>query len=415
MILNTLSKNTVDRTIFSSGLMPAEAAKRFIQMIFQSTPLLQSIRTLPMATDKQVLAGILENKGQSRFVGVNNTGNQGQIDVEDQSGYRRAMNAYSFELDTKELSLSRTVSNKVLQDNIEGLTLGDIIAKNLSEMLRVDIEDSAINSKRVDPTQTITATASTNSGAGTTMPVGAVQPVGFPVNGSNGHGFLKVTKLGVTELITYGKLALNAGVWEFQNCVRNVTDPDGFIVSAPVSIAIGDVITWYRHSLLGLMNGWIELFTNPQALTSNIVDGSVINAGAISFSHFQTMLTALPKKYRVPELVFIMNLAQADKFRTWLLANHSVAFAQAIINDANYLPTLGHKMICPVDFPSDKILLTNPKNLILGIHENIKMRKVTAETDTYLADTDQTYWNLRMRLGYAIERPDAGVLLTGLV
>lgn len=414
-ILNTLSKNTVDRTTFSSGLMPVEASKKFIQMIFESTPLLQAIRTIPMSRDKQILAGILENKGQSRFVGVNNTGNQGLIDTEDQSAYRRSMNAYSFELDTKELSLSRTISNKVLTDNIEGLSLGEIIAKNLSEMLRVDIEDSAINSKLIDPNQNITATASTNSGSGTTIPVGAVQPVGFPVDGSNGHGFLKITKAGVTELITYTKLALNTGVWEFQGCTRNVVDPDGFITSAPVSIATSDTLTWYRHSLHGLMNGWIELFTNPQALTSNIVDGSVINTGHVSFDHLQKMLTVLPKKYRTQDLVYIMSMSQLDAYRTWLMTNHSLAFGQQIIGDSSFAPTLGHKVITPVDFPNDKILLTNPKNLILGIYQDIKMRKITAETDTKLADIDSTYWNLRMRLGYGVEKADGGVLLTGLV
>ncbi len=416
MLQNTISKASVDRVSFSNGLMPAAAAERFIQMIFESTPLLKAIRTIPMKAEKLTLAGILENKGQSRFVGVNSTGDQASIDSEDQSSYRHGLSTYSFTLETEELALSRTVSNKVLEDSVESQNLGNTIAKNLSEMIRVDIEDAALNSKLVDSTQSISATLSNAPGAaGTTFQVGASQPAWFPVDGSNGHGYLRIDKSGDIELAEFSDLVDNAGNWEFQGVTRAVADEDGQITSTAITLAIGDTVTWHRHHLKGLLNGFVELFENPLVLNSNIVDGSAINGGSVSYSHFNTMIQSMLKKYRSPENVFLMSYSQFDNYRQWLLTNHSQAVGLNIISDGTFAPIEGHKVITPIDFPDDKIILTNLKNLILGIWKNIKMRKITADTDVSLADTDETYWNLRMRLGFGIERPDAGVLCTELV
>ena len=417
MEINTLEKDSVNRTNFQNGLMPEKTAEGFIKMIFESTPLLKACRTKILKAEKETLAGILEQKGQTRIVGVNNTGSQGVKDSEDQSAYRRTMSGYKFTLDTHEYSLSRTLSNKVLSDNIESKLLGSQIASNLANMVRVDLEDSAINSRDVDPSQSITATLSNAPAtAGTTFQVGASQPAGFPVDGSKGWGYLRIDKGGDIELCSYTALVDNAGTWEFQGVTRTVTDEDGALTSTNINLAISDTITWYRHHLRGVDDGWIRIFESPHSgmQTSNKVDGALINSGNISFLHFNDMLKALPKKYRSQDIVYIMSSDQLMKYRDWLLTNHSQPFAQQIIGDSSFAPTLGKNVITPDDWRDDIILLTPVKNLIFGIWQNINMRKVTADTDSKLADTDETYWNLRLRAGFTVERTDAGVLCTGL-
>lgn len=396
-MINTLEKS-VNKTNFANGIMPKASAERFIQMIFDSSPLLKGCRTITMKGETQTLAGILESKRQTRIVDTEN---------QDQSAFRRGMSAYSFDILTKEFSLSRTVSNKVLKDNIEGGNLGLTVAKNLASMFREDLEDSAINS--VSPTGTLAGTISgAHSAVVTTIDIGA-DPValGFPAL-SGDIGYLAVNDgAGNIELISYTGITGNT----FTGCVRGLADPDLAITTPASAYVGGETLTWQAHHLLGKMNGWVELIKNPLALSSVSIDGSVINAGAVSYDHFSTMRKNLPKKYRSSENVFLMGSDQLENYRNWLVANHSQTFAGNVITDENFAPI---KAITPEQWPEDLIILTNPKNLVLGVWDQVKMRKITADTDSKLADTDETYWNLRLRAGYGIERADACVILDGL-
>ena len=414
MQINTISKASVNRTTLSDGLMPTASAERFIQMIFDSTPLLKAIRTKVMKAEKETLAGWLESKSQTRIVGVNNSGNQGAIDSEDQSAYRRTMSDYKFTLNTYEYSLSRTVSNKVLTDNIEGQSFGSQIASNLANMVRVDLEDVAINGYDVDPTGSLSETINgAHTDSVTTIDIGTdVATAGFP-SATDGKGYLAINDgSNNIELVTYTGTSGDT----FTGCTRGVADPDLGITTPASAYSGGEALTWQRHHLLGRDDGFIRIFESPHTgmQGSNTVDGSAINSGAISFNHFNEVRKALPKKYRGKELIYLMGGDQFEKYRSWLITNGSTITQDKVMGDPTYYLSNGQTIMTPMDFPESKMLLTTPKNLIFGIYNAIKMRKVTAETDSTLADTDETYYNLRLRAGYTVERTDAGVLCTGL-
>ncbi len=417
---NNLSKS-VGRDEIASILTPEQLSKKLIENVFDSTPLLKACRTVTMPSNPYHLGGLIYPKGKTRTVGVN-MGNvsQGKRDTEDQSKYRRSVTSYNVSLKANEFYIGIPITQQSLSENIAGKKLGQRVKDGIVKGLTGDIETAAINSQVVDtdPASPINATLDNSPGvAGATFQVGATQPAGFPVNGSGGCGYLRIEKGGLWELCTYEALVNNGGQWEFQNVIRNVEDDDLCQNGANIDLAVADSIFWWSHHLTGSSNGWLYQIQNPVAgVPSNaILDGSEMDSGKINYMHFSHMMRALPKKYRNLNLSWIMADGQFQNYRDWLLNTHSEATATKIMDEYNYAPALGKNIICPLDWPDETIVLTDPKNLIVGIRDNMRVNVITNKTDASLEETGLAMLiTVRGEWGFSLERSDALIMLTNL-
>jgi hypothetical protein len=416
-------------TLRSGGLLQPTQSKQFIQWIFDTTPLLQACRNLTMPTKEYIIHGLLMPSRQARKVGINTDGyfgasTQGQMDSEDQGAFARTHSTYTINLSAKELSLPRIISEKVLQQNIEGQAYANTLAQLFAQQLAIDIEDMCINGEIVDPVPgTVAATVTADSAIGAVRVLtGAVNPttLGFPANSD--AGYLYYINGGVVTLMHYSSITDTSGAgtaWGFDisNRTAVVNEDTGIAtVDQLIDVSVQPTIRWYKHHLLGAENGWLWRLKNTSGGVPavNLVDGSTINGGDIHEETFASILHALPKKYKSDtfrsRLRWIMNSDQAEAWRVRLM-NRNTAMGDAAITGSIPSP-LGIPVLPVAAFPETKIVLTDPANFILGIFQDINIR--TTDVGRSAIMKNERYYISRTDVATQVERADAAVLCEGL-
>jgi HK97 family phage major capsid protein len=140
--------------------------------------------------------------------------------------------------------------------------------------------------------------------------------------------------------------------------------------------------------------------------TSNVVNHA---SDTVNASLFRKMLKALPEQYKnlKPQMKFLTSSDIEIDYRS-TVANRQTALGDAILTGAAPVSVMGVPLVGDGVIPSDKALLTIPKNLIFGIWRNLRIE--------FEKDIRQRcyYFVITARVGTAIEEEDMVVKATNI-
>lgn len=158
------------------------------------------------------------------------------------------------------------------------------------------------------------------------------------------------------------------------------------------------------YDFLKINDGWIKQLSNG----SHVYDAS--SETEMSLDLFYNTLALLPNKYNNGKLRWLMSPRRAQEWELFLL--NKVIGAGGAVPDALYnspakIPTVE----CP-SLSDDKILLTDPKNLIVVNTYDMKVRKTTEGKEAIMQD--KRFYVCHLDYDPIIEELDAAAIITGL-
>lgn len=160
---------------------------------------------------------------------------------------------------------------------------------------------------------------------------------------------------------------------------------------------------------LNLDDGWIKLISQDHAVVpaSNKYDHA---SATIDKSVFSELIKKMPTKYRKKEgLYWIMSPDQYENYLDYL-AGRGTALGDNIITGAfpatKGVSPRGIPVVTPFGWPDDKVVLTDPKNLIAVVQRAINVRS-TQVSDEVIDKDLFAKWNLTSRFDFCIEEGNA--------
>lgn len=158
------------------------------------------------------------------------------------------------------------------------------------------------------------------------------------------------------------------------------------------------------YDFLKINNGWIKQIEEG----GHVYDAT--DAGGMSIEMFYKALGELPNKYNNGKLRWIMSPRRAQEWEMYLL--NQVITAGGSVPDSLYeSPAKIPALIC-ANMPDDKIVLTDPKNLIVVNTYNMQIRKTNEGKEAVLKD--MTYYVIHLDFDPVIEELDATAIITGI-
>ncbi len=364
------------------GYLLPKQARAFILMAIDSVDLLPLTRTVIMPS----------NTYQMDKIGIGRRLMRGMGETEDMSPYTQKPLFGKLELVSKKYALPWEIGEDALLENIEGQGLATRISKLMATAMGLDTEDLAVHGWDGTPAPT----AAINSSGGisdtdATIPYDTLVNV-FPRDSE--AGWIKIEN----ENIFYTKN--NTTLSQFEDCTRGENDTTAASHSDSVAI------TWTKHPLIGVDDGWMRLITENSG-SIHTVDGTSIASGHLDKGHFFALYNALPNKYKrgaqKTGLRWIMSTLTKSKWVEYLTNRATAAGDAALVGKELY--PLGMPIIDVGVWPDYRIMLTNPKNLIVGIRSRVKMQK--AVKDKAAISTDTRYYQGTIREDFQIEEYDA--------
>ena len=378
--------NTSDLT--AGGIMSKKQALKFIRMVFDTTPLLQSVRTISLPSPKFEIDKI--GIGRRLMRGY-------QSENEDFYQYTKKPNFGKIELDTRKYGLPWEISEDALEDNIEGQALENIIASLFAEQMGLDMEDIALNGDTLTPADTALNMVSGINAISDPVDIVCDDVSGFPRTCE--AGYLKIDN----ECFAYESIDIPANT--FKNCSRAQND-------TVIAVHADDAaISWVKHPLIGVDDGWLKQL---YAGGGHYVDLGDISSGYLSKDHFFSLYRALPRKYtRVGAKSRLRWLMSSSQYSLWqeYLTNRQTNAGDAVLGGADFRP-LGIEPMEVPPMPDDTIILTDPQNLIVGFWRNIRVRKTDTDRDSIYRDL--IFYNSTVRWDFIIEEEEAVAFGDGL-
>lgn len=160
------------------------------------------------------------------------------------------------------------------------------------------------------------------------------------------------------------------------------------------------------YDFLKINDGWIKQISNG----GHVVDRSAVNSGAISLDVFYSTVKALPNKYNNGKLRWIMS---PHRYQDWIytLLNSAVSNG-GIITDKRIEDPAAIPVVQCAGMPDDKIILTDPKNLIEVATYGVQIRKTTEGKEAIMHD--KRFYAVHFDFDPIIEELDATAIITGL-
>ena len=160
------------------------------------------------------------------------------------------------------------------------------------------------------------------------------------------------------------------------------------------------------YDFLHINTGWIKQIEED----GNVEDRSDKSDGVMSIDVFYDALRALPNRYNNGRLKWIMSPHRKQEWDKYLLGC-------AITGGAGIGPAVMDRpasieIIEAPSMPDDKIILTDPKNLIKVHSYNIIIRKTTEGREAVMQD--KRFYVVHMDFDPVIENADGAVIITGL-
>jgi hypothetical protein len=159
------------------------------------------------------------------------------------------------------------------------------------------------------------------------------------------------------------------------------------------------------HDFLYINDGWIKQISNG----GHVFDASGI-AGGMNLDMFYGTLAAMPNKYNNGKLRWIMSPHRAQEWELFLLnkgLNSGGSFP-----DSLYKSPASIQAIPVPSMPDDKIILTDPKNLIVVNTYDMKIRKTVEGKEAIMAD--KRFYVVHLDFDAIIEELDAAAIIENI-
>lgn len=160
------------------------------------------------------------------------------------------------------------------------------------------------------------------------------------------------------------------------------------------------------YDFLKINDGWIKQISNG----GHVKDISSVNSGTLTLDTFYEALQLLPNKYNNGNLRWLMSPKRAQQWENYLL--NQVIGNGGIVPDSVYnspakIPTVA----CP-SLADDKIILTDPKNLVVVNTYDVKIRKTTEGKEAIMQD--KRFYVVHFDYDPIIEELDATAIIKGI-
>ena len=160
------------------------------------------------------------------------------------------------------------------------------------------------------------------------------------------------------------------------------------------------------YDFLKINDGWIKQLQNG----AHVEDRSSKNSGAMSIDVYYDALQQIPNKYNNGRLRWLMSPLRKQEWDRYLLKQlieNGGSVPESVYQNPASVPT--------VEVPSlsnDKIILTDPQNLVVVNTYNMKVRKTAEGREAIMQD--KRFYVVHLDYDPIIEEPDAAAIITGL-
>lgn len=160
------------------------------------------------------------------------------------------------------------------------------------------------------------------------------------------------------------------------------------------------------YDFLKINDGWIKQMMNG----SHVEDRSSKDSGAMSIDVYYDALQQIPNKYNNGRLRWLMSPKRKQEWDRYLL--------KQILEKGGGVPESIYKSpaaVPSVEVPSmrdDKIILSDPQNLVVVNTYSVKVRKTTEGREAIMQD--KRFYVIHLDYDPIIEESDAAVIITGL-
>lgn len=158
------------------------------------------------------------------------------------------------------------------------------------------------------------------------------------------------------------------------------------------------------YDFLKINDGWIKQIKNG----GHVYDAS--SSSEMNLDMFYKALAQIPNKYNNGKLRWLMSPKRAQQWELFLL--NKVIGAGGAVPDSIYTAPAKIKTVeCP-SLSDDKIILTDPKNLIVVNTYDVKLRRTVEGKDAIMMD--KRFYVAHLDYDPIIEELDATAIITGL-
>lgn len=158
------------------------------------------------------------------------------------------------------------------------------------------------------------------------------------------------------------------------------------------------------YDFLKINDGWIKQISNG----GHVYDAS--SATDMSLDLFYKALAQVPNKYNNGKLRWLMSPRRAQEWELFLL-NKVIGAGGAVPESIYTAPARIQTVECPA-LSDDKIILTDPKNLIVVNTYGVQVRKTTEGKEAIMQD--KRFYVCHLDYDPIIEELDATAIITGL-
>ena len=294
--------------------------------------------------------------GEIDKIGIASRILRGKVENTD-DGYRAGVNTNVIEYACKAVRLPWEITEETLRENIEGQQLEAIITNLMTTQLGVDLEDLYLNGDE----RASKAKAFNNSD---TFAIGDY-----------------VTK---DEMLYMFITAHSAGAWNASEVIKVGTAADA--------------------NFLKLNEGWINQISNG----GHVYDAS--GEDTMKLDIFYKTLQKLPNKYNNGKLRWLMSPKRAQEWELYLM-NQVIGKGGAVPENVYTKPARIPTVECP-SISDDKIILADPKNLVVVNTYDMKIRKTVEGKEAIMQD--KRFYVCHLDYDPIIEELDATAIITGL-
>lgn len=168
------------------------------------------------------------------------------------------------------------------------------------------------------------------------------------------------------------------------------------------------------YNFLKINDGWLKkiIEENKHVIDHSAAAQLPADKRAVFGKHtFFLALGQLPDKYRSDSIVWVCAPSMKDLWVEYLTERPTGAGDAALIGAGSQVNRpLDHPIVTVPSFPTDKLLLTDPKNLIAVYTYEVRIRKTTEGKQAVMED--KRFYSIFLNDDPVVEEYDACVLLT---
>jgi len=160
------------------------------------------------------------------------------------------------------------------------------------------------------------------------------------------------------------------------------------------------------YDFLKLNDGWIKQMLNG----AHVEDRSSKNNGAMGIGVYYDMLEQIPNKFNTGKLRWVMSPRRQQEWEKYLfeqMIQHGGIVSDGVFKNPASIPTISCSSL-----EDDKILLCDPKNLVICNSYSMKIRKTTEGEKAIMED--KRFYVVHFDVDPIIEELDACGIITGL-